>query len=146
MATGRGSVNKVILVGNLGAAPELNQTKNGAAVTTLALATNEIRQDSEGEKHEHTEWHRVVLWRRLAEIACEHLKKGSKVYVEGSLRTRAWEDEAGNKRTLTEVLGERLTMLDSKKEEAVSAAVAEQAEQEIPADESEPAEADDSAL
>lgn len=76
MATGRGSVNKVILVGNLGAEPELNQTKNGAAVTTLALATNEIRQDSAGEKHEHTEWHRVVFWRRLAEIACEHLKKG----------------------------------------------------------------------
>ena len=71
MAIGKGSVNKVILVGNLGADPELNQTKNAAAVTTLALATNEIRKDSEGEKHDHTEWHRVVLWRRLAEIAVE---------------------------------------------------------------------------
>ncbi len=72
MAIGKGSVNKVTLVGNLGADPELNQTKNGAAVTTLALATNEIRQDSAGEKHEHTEWHRVVFWRRLAEIAWSH--------------------------------------------------------------------------
>jgi single-strand DNA-binding protein len=143
MAIGKGSVNRVTLVGNLGAKPELNQTKNGTAVTTLALATGEIRKDSDGKKHEHTEWHRIVVWRRLAEIAAEYLKKGSKVYVEGSLRTRAWEDEDGNTRTVTEVLGERFTMLDSKKEETLSVAPPEQ---DVPAEASELSEADDSPL
>ncbi len=143
MAIGKGSVNKVTLVGNLGADPELKQTKNGVSVTTLALATNEIQQDSKGEKTEHAEWHRVVLWRRLAEIAAEHLKKGSKVYVEGSLRSRSWQDAEGNKRTLTEIIGERLTMLDGKKEETMTAALPEQ---DVPADDSEPAETDDAAF
>jgi single-strand DNA-binding protein len=143
MAIGKGSANRVTLVGNLGADPELKQTQNGAAVTTLALATNEIRKDSKGKKLEHTEWHRVVLWRKLAEIAATHLKKGSKIYVEGSLRTRAWQDQEGNKRTITEILGERLTMLDTKKEEAIDTAPSEQ---DVPMDESEPAEADDSTL
>ena len=114
MALGRGSVNKVILVGNLGQDPELRYTPNGAAVTTISVATNEIWRDSEGNTQERTEWHRVVLWRRHAEVAGEFLKKGSKVYIEGSLRTRSWEDKNGNKRYTTEVVADRMTMLDSK--------------------------------
>lgn len=114
MALGRGSVNKVILVGNLGQDPELRYTPNGAAVTTISVATNEIWRDSEGNTQERTEWHRVVLWRRHAEVAGEFLKKGSKVYIEGSLRTRSWEDKNGNKRYTTEVVADRMMMLDSK--------------------------------
>lgn len=140
MAIGKGSVNRVTLVGNLGADPELKQTKNGTAVITLSLATNEIRKNSDGEKQDHTEWHRVVLWHRWAEIAAEHLKKGSKIYVEGSLHTRSWEDKDGNRRSVTEVLGGRFTMLDGKKNEPVSDAAPEEG---IPADEGEPAEADE---
>jgi single-strand DNA-binding protein len=114
MATGKGSVNKVILVGNLGQDPELRYTPNGAAVTTLSVATNEVWKDNDGNKQERTEWHRVVLWRRLAEIAGEWLKKGSKVYIEGRLQTRSWEDKDGIKRYMTEVIADALTMLDSK--------------------------------
>ena len=88
MAIGKGLANRVTQLGNLGANPELAHTKSGAAVTTVALATNEVWKDSDGNKQERAEWHRIVLWRRLAEIACEHLKKGSKVYLEGSLMCR----------------------------------------------------------
>jgi len=102
MATGRGSVNKVILVGNLGADPELKYTPSGAAVTTLSLATNEMWKDDQGNRQERTEWHRVVLWRRWAEVAGEYLKKGSKIYIEGRLQTRSWEDKDGIKRYMTE--------------------------------------------
>lgn len=114
MATGRGSVNKVILVGNLGADPELKYTPSGAAVTTLSLATNEMWKDDQGNRQERTEWHRVVLWRRLAEVAGEYLKKGSKIYIEGRLQTRSWEDKDGIKRYMTEVVGDAMTMLDSR--------------------------------
>lgn len=116
MAYARGSVNKVILLGNLGQDPELRYTPSGAAVTTLSLATNEVWKDNDGNKQERTEWHRVVLWRKQAELAGEWLKKGSKVYVEGRLQTRSWEDKDGNKRYITEVVGDTLTMLDSKSE------------------------------
>ncbi|RMF58596.1 MAG: single-stranded DNA-binding protein [Calditrichaeota bacterium] len=115
MATGRGSVNKVILVGNLGQDPELRYTPNGAAVTTLSLATNEVWKDNDGNKQERTEWHRVVIWRRLAEIAGEYLKKGSKVYIEGRLQTRSWEKD-GVTRYTTEIIADNMTMLDSKGE------------------------------
>ena len=108
------SVNKVILVGNLGQEPELKHTPGGAAVTTLSLATHEIWKDKDGNKQQRTEWHRVVLWRKLAEIAGEYLKKGSQVYVEGRLQTRSWEDKDGNKRYVTEVIADTLKMLDSK--------------------------------
>ena len=97
------SVNKVILVGNLGQEPELQHPPSGAAVTTLSLATHEVWKDKDGNKQQRTEWHRVVLWRKLAEIAGEYLKKGSQVYVEGRLQTRSWEDKDGNKRYTTEV-------------------------------------------
>ncbi len=116
MATGRGSVNKVILIGNLGSDPELKYTPSGAAVTNFNVATNEVWNDKDGNKQERTEWHRVVLWRKLAEIAGEYLKKGSKVYLEGRLQTRSWEDKDGVKRYTTEVVADNMTMLDAKGE------------------------------
>ena len=118
MAFSRGSVNKVILVGNLGQDPELRYTPNGAAVTTISLATNETWKDDKGNRQERTEWHRVVLWRKQAEFAGEYLKKGSKVYVEGRLQTRSWDDKDGVKRYMTEVIGDTLTILDSKSDGA----------------------------
>jgi len=114
MATGRGTVNKVILLGRLGQDPELRYTPGGAAVTTCSLATNEVWKDQDGNKKEKTDWHRVVLWRKQAELAGEYLKKGSKVYVEGKLQTRSWDDKDGNKRYMTEVVAERLEFLDSR--------------------------------
>lgn len=120
MATGRGSVNKVILIGNLGSDPELKYTPSGAAVTNFNVATNEVWNDKDGNKQERTEWHRVVLWRKLAEIAGEYLKKGSKVYLEGRLQTRSWEDKDGVKRYTTEVVADNMTMLDAKSEDGGS--------------------------
>ena len=120
MATGRGSVNKVILIGNLGSDPELKYTPSGAAVTNFNVATNEVWNDKDGNKQERTEWHRVVLWRKLAEIAGEYLKKGSKVYLEGRLQTRSWEDKDGVKRYTTEVVADNMTMLDAKSEDGDS--------------------------
>ncbi len=111
---GKGSVNKVILVGNLGTDPGVQETPSGVAVATLSLATNEVFKDSEGNKNNVVEWHRIVLWRQLAKVAGEYLKKGSKVYIEGRLKTRSWEDSDGIIRNVTEIIGERLTMLDGK--------------------------------
>ena len=110
----RSGINKVILVGNLGQDPEVKYTAGGAAVTTLSLATSESWKDKDtGSDQEKTEWHRVVLWRRLAEIAGEYLKKGSKVYIEGQLQTRKWEQD-GQTRYTTEVIGRDMQFLDSK--------------------------------
>ena len=110
----RSGINKVILVGNLGQDPEVKYTAGGAAVTTLSLATSESWKDKDtGSDQEKTEWHRVVLWRRLAEIAGEYLKKGSKVYIEGQLQTRKWEQD-GQTRYTTEVVGRDMQFLDSK--------------------------------
>ncbi len=109
----RSGINKVILVGNLGQDPEVKYTAGGAAVTTLSLATSESWKDKDtGQDQEKTEWHRVVLWRRLAEIAGEYLKKGSKVYIEGQLQTRKWEQD-GQTRYTTEVVGRDMQFLDS---------------------------------
>tara|TARA_B110001454_G_scaffold151541_1_gene140932 strand:+ start:6833 stop:7270 length:438 start_codon:yes stop_codon:yes gene_type:complete len=110
----RSGINKVILVGNLGQDPEVKFTAGGAAVTTLSIATSESWKDKEsGTEQEKTEWHRVVLWRRLAEIAGEYLKKGSKVYIEGQLQTRKWEQE-GQTRYTTEVIARDMQFLDSR--------------------------------
>ncbi len=110
----RSGINKVILVGNLGQDPEIKYTAGGAAVTTLSLATSESWKDKDtGSDQEKTEWHRVVLWRRLAEIAGEYLKKGSKVYIEGQLQTRKWEQD-GQTRYTTEVVGRDMQFLDSR--------------------------------
>ena len=110
----RSGINKVILVGNLGQDPEVKYTAGGAAVTTLSLATSESWKDKDtGSDQEKTEWHRVVRWRRLAEIAGEYLKKGSKVYIEGQLQTRKWEQD-GQTRYTTEVIGRDMQFLDSR--------------------------------
>mgnify|MGYP006258542451 FL=1 len=110
----RSGINKVILVGNLGQDPEVRFTAGGAAVTTLSLATSESWKDKEsGQDQEKTEWHRVVLWNRLAENAGEYLKKGSKVYIEGQLQTRKWEQD-GQTRYTTEVIGRDMQFLDSR--------------------------------
>ncbi len=108
-------INKVILIGNLGADPEVRHMPNGGAVTTLSLATSESWKDKEsGQMTERTEWHRVVMYQRLAEIAGEYLRKGSKVYIEGSLRTRKWADKAGQDRYTTEIIASNMQMLDSR--------------------------------
>ncbi|MFQ5753740.1 MAG: single-stranded DNA-binding protein [bacterium] len=144
MAYSRGSVNKVILLGNLGQDPELRYTPSGAAVTTLSVATNEVWKDNDGNKQERTEWHRVVLWRKQAELAGEYLKKGSKIYIEGRLQTRSWEDKDGNKRYTTEIIGDTLTMLDSKAESGQATEVQPPSDvQEPPPSESAATEEDD---
>ena len=122
MAIGSGSVNKVILLGRLGQDPELKYTPSGAAVTNFSLATNEIWKDNEGNKKERTEWHRIVMWKRLAEIAGEYLKKGSKIYLEGRLQTRSWDDKDGVKHYMTEVVADVMTMLDTKQDSGGSRA------------------------
>ena len=109
----RRGVNKVILIGNLGADPELKYTPSGAAVSNFSLATNESWVDGKGERQEKTEWHRIVVWGKLAEICHEFLKKGSKIYVEGRLQTRSWDGQDGNKRYTTEVVARDVQMLDS---------------------------------
>ncbi len=118
MASGKASVNKVILIGNLGADPELKYTPNGAAVANLSLATIDTWKDNDGNKQERTEWHRVIVWKKLAEIAAEYLKKGSKVYFEGRLQTRSWEDKDGVKRYTTEVVADNMVMLGQKEQSA----------------------------
>ena len=107
-------INKVILVGNLGADPELRYTGSGTAVCNIRLATNESYKDSNGDMVEKTEWHSVVAWARLAEICGEYLKKGSQVYFEGSLQTRQWEDKDGNTRYTTEVKAREMMMLSDR--------------------------------
>src|SRR5258706_16214346 len=106
------SVNKVILVGNLGRDPETRYNPEGGAITNISIATTDTWKDkASGEKQERTEWHRVVFFSRLAEIAGEYLKKGSQVYVEGSLRTRKWQDKEGKEGTTTENVAARMEML-----------------------------------
>jgi single-strand DNA-binding protein len=108
-------INKVILVGNLGNDPEIRYTQAGAAITNISVATSETWKDKQtGQPQERTEWHRVVFFNRLAEIAGEYLKKGSKVYVEGGLRTRKWQDKEGQDRYTTEIVGNEMQMLDSR--------------------------------
>lgn len=105
------SVNKVILVGNLGKDPETRYMPNGEAVANITLATTESWKDKNGEKQEKTEWHRVTFYRKLAEIVGEYLKKGSSIYVEGRLETRKWQDKEGNDRYTTEIIANIMQML-----------------------------------
>ena len=105
------SLNKVILIGNLGRDPEVRYTQNGSAVANFTLATNEVWTDKGGERQERTEWHRIVVWGKQAEIVREHLTKGKQVYVEGSIQTRQWDDREGNKRQTTEIKALRVLML-----------------------------------
>ncbi len=108
-------INKVILIGNLGQDPEVKYMPNGGAVANVTVATSDSWKDkTTGEQQERTEWHRVVFFRRLAEIAGEYLKKGSKVYIEGRLQTRKWQDQQGNDRYTTEIIANDMQMLDSR--------------------------------
>lgn len=108
-------VNKVILIGNIGTDPEVRYMANGNAVTTLSLATSETWKDkTTGEKQEKTEWHRVVLFNRLGEIAGEYVRKGSKLYIEGSIRTRKWQDQQGQDKYTTEIVANEMQLLDNK--------------------------------
>lgn len=105
------SVNKVILIGNLGADPELRYTATGTAVANFNIATKDVWTNKDGTKEDRTEWHRIVAWARLGEICGEYLAKGKQVYIEGKLRTRSWEDREGNKRYTTEILAQTMQML-----------------------------------
>jgi single-strand DNA-binding protein len=108
------SLNKVLLIGNLGKDPEVRYTASGTAVASFSLATSEKFKNKEGEWEERTEWHNVTLWGRLAEIAGEYLGKGKTVYIEGRLQTRKWQDKDGKDRYTTEIVGEKMLMLSRK--------------------------------
>jgi single-strand DNA-binding protein len=108
------SVNKVIIVGNLGRDPEVRYLPEGGAITNISVATTDTWKDKSGEKQERTEWHRVAFFGKLAEIAGEYLKKGSQIYVEGALRTRKWQDKEGKERYTTEIVADRMQMLGSR--------------------------------
>jgi single-strand DNA-binding protein len=130
------SVNKVILVGNLGRDPETRYMPDGAAITNFSIATTEQWKDKSGEKQEKTEWHRISTFQRLAEIAGEYLKKGSQVYIEGRLQTRKWTDKDGVEKFTTEVIADRMQMLGSRQGmggDSGVAAVATAAEVVVPA-------------
>lgn len=114
-------INKVIIIGNLGQDPEVNQIQNGGSVANISVATSESWKDKQtGQKQERTEWHRIVFFNRLAEIAGEYLKKGSQVYIEGSLRTRKWQDQSGQDRYTTEIVASEMQMLGGRQEQQQS--------------------------
>lgn len=130
-------VNKVILVGNCGKDPDTRYTPSGSAVTNISIATSEQWTDKQsGQKQERTEWHTVVFFNRLAEIAGEYLRKGSQVYVEGSLRTRKWQDKSGNDRYTTEIVASEMQMLGSRGGSGDYSSAPQQ--QSAPADQSAP--------
>ncbi len=108
------SLNKVMIIGNLGVDPEIRYTANGTAVANLRVATSENRKNKEGEWEERTEWHRIVLYGRMAETAKDYLRKGSKVYIEGRIETRSWEDQGGQKHYMTEVIANDMFFLDTR--------------------------------
>ena len=111
------SVNKVILVGNVGKDPETRYLEGGTAVCSFSLATSETYRNRDGEKITNTEWHNVVLWRGLAEVAEKYVRKGSQLYIGGRIRTRSWDDRDGNKRYTTEIVGDNMQMLGRKSDE-----------------------------
>lgn len=114
------SVNKAILIGSLGRDPEVRFMPNGEAVCNFSIATSENWKDKQGQKQEKTEWHNIVMYRKLAEIAGEYLKKGSPVYLEGRIQTRKWQDKEGNDRYTTEIIADQMQMLGKKDGESVS--------------------------
>lgn len=107
-------LNKVMLIGNLGKDPEIRYTQSGTAVATFNIATTERWKDKDGQMQDKTEWHRIVVWQKLAEICGTYLHKGSKVYIEGKLQTRKWQDQNGNDKYTTEIIANEMKMLDSK--------------------------------
>lgn len=117
-----GSLNKVILIGRVGRDPEIRYTSGGSAVANFSVATDESFKARNGEQQQHTEWHKVVAWGKLAEICGEYLTKGKLVYIEGSIRSRQWEDQSGNKRTAYEIIARNMQMLGSKADNERAAA------------------------
>jgi len=113
-------VNKVTLLGNLGADPETKKTASGQSITLFNLATSNVWTNREGQRQEHTEWHRVVVWGKLAETCAEYLSKGKKVYIEGRLQTRSWEDDKGQKRYTTEIVASQVLFLGGGSEKRAS--------------------------
>jgi len=118
MAFGRGTVNKVILLGRVGADPEIKQTSSNTPLANFSVATNIAWRDQEGNQQEETEWHRVVVWRKLADFANTWIKKGQLVFVEGRLKTRSWEDKDGIKRYMTEIVADNVELVGSKRDNA----------------------------
>jgi len=114
-------INKVILIGNLGAAPEIRYTQDGVPVASFSVATTEKWKGQDGQMQEHTEWHKIIAWQRLAEICEEYLAKGSRVYIEGKLQTRKWKDQSGNDRYTTEIVAREMKMLGGGQQDAPSA-------------------------
>ena len=136
MATGRGTLNKVMLIGRLGADPELKYTPTGRANVNISVATNAYWKDQEGNPQERTDWHRVVAWGKLAEIMGEYLKKGSQVYLEGRLQSRSYEDNNGAKRYITEVVATDMEMLGGgRRNEGNGNASSPPAQEAVPAQE-----------
>lgn len=119
-----GSVNKVILIGRVGQDPEIRYTSGGAPVAHFSVATDESFKDRNGEQKQHTEWHRIVAWSKLAEICGEYLTKGKLVYIEGSIRSNQWQDQSGNKRTSYEIVARNMQMLGSRADNERAAAAA----------------------
>ncbi len=113
-------LNKVMLIGNVGKDPEVRHLESGVSVTTLTLATTERYKDRNGEMKEQTEWHNVVLWRGLADIAERFVRKGSQIYIEGKIRSRSWEDQSGQKKYTTEIVADAMQLLGRKSETAAS--------------------------
>ena len=107
-------LNKVILVGNIGKDPEIRHLEGGTAVANFSLATSESYKDKSGQRFEQTEWHNIVVWRGMAEVAEKYLKKGMTIYLEGKLRTRSWDDKEGHKRYITEIVGDTFNILNKK--------------------------------
>ncbi len=114
-------VNKVILIGNLGKDPEIKTLESGVKVANFSMATTEVYKNKDGVRNDITEWHNIVLWRGLAELAESYLKKGNQIYLEGRIRTRQWEDKDGNKRYTTEIMGDNLTFLGGGKDSSNTA-------------------------
>ncbi len=110
-------VNKVILIGNLGKDPDIFSFENGVKKASFPLATSESYKDKEGNKVDQTEWHNIVLWRGLAEVAEKYLNKGKQIFLEGRIKTRSWDDKDGNKRYITEILGDNMTMLGGRRDQ-----------------------------
>jgi len=115
-------INKVILIGNLGKDPETFTFENGVKKVSFSLATTESYKDKDGNKIDQTEWHNVVLWRGLADVAEKYLSKGNQVYIEGKIKTRAWDDKDGNKRYTTEIYADNMTMLGGRRDDSQAGA------------------------
>ena len=127
-------MNKAMVIGNLGNDPEIRYTQSEIPVATFSVASTERWKDSDGNKQERTEWHRVVAWRRLAEVCGEHLHKGDKVFIEGKMQTRKWEDQDGNTRYTTEIVARDLEMIGGRQEHAGSPSDSDNAEPPMPDD------------